>query len=255
MTDQALRVVVTGAGRGIGYETVRSFARQGAFVSLSDIDGEAAEQAAAQINAELAEERVWAYTVDVADAEAVSQMMDDFSSHVGPITTVIANAGVTVYKPFLETDVDLFDRILGINVRGTYFTAQAGAKRMIANQIPGRIVLLSSVTGQRAFHNFSLYSTTKAAIAMMAQSLALELGEYGINVNAISPGAILTERTHLDEPDYGPSWAAVIPKGRVGHVEDIANTAIWLASDASSHVTGQNIAVDGGWLTYGHVPQ
>ncbi|MAU08653.1 MAG: short-chain dehydrogenase/reductase SDR [Anaerolineaceae bacterium] len=254
MSEQALRVIVTGAGRGIGHEIVRAFVRQGAFVSLSDIDGAAAEQAADQINAELSEDRVRAYEVDVADVEAVDQMMDDFSGHVGPITTVIANAGVTVYKPFLETDVDLFDRIVGINVRGTYFTAQAGAKRMVENQVPGRIVLLSSVTGQRAFRDFSLYSTTKAAVAMMAQAMALELGEFGINVNAISPGAILTERTRREEPEYGPSWAEVIPKGRVGHVEDIANTALWLASDASSHVTGQNIAVDGGWLTYGRIP-
>ena len=254
MTDQPLRVVVTGAARGIGFGIVRAFAHRGADVALSDIDGPASEQATAQINAEIGAERVRPYTVDIADSKSVSQMMDDFVARVGPLTTVIANAGVTVYKPFLETDVSTFDRILAVNLRGTYFTAQAGARHMVANGTAGRILLLSSVVGQRAFRNFSLYSLTKAGIAILAQSLALELGAYGISVNAISPGAILTERTQAEDPRYAENWASVIPKGRVGTVDDVANTALWLAEEAASHITGQNIVVDGGWLTYGHVP-
>ncbi|MDZ4763016.1 MAG: SDR family oxidoreductase [Chloroflexota bacterium] len=247
-------VVVTGAGTGIGYGIARAFAHEGAQVALNDIRADLATDAAARINAEIGTERVFPYPADMGDTPAAVEMVESFAAHVGRLDALIANAGITHYIDFLECTPAIFDRLVGVNLRGTYFTAQAAAKRMIADQIAGRIVLISSVTGLRAIKNFSVYSMTKAGIQMLSASLALELGGYGITVNTISPGAILTERTLRDDPHYAENWAGVNLNGRIGMPEDIAATALFLCSPESLHITGQNIVVDGGWATRSPIP-
>lgn len=140
-------------------------------------------------------------------------------------------------------------------MRGSYFLAQAAAKKMIANHMAGRILLMSSVVGLRAFLNFSVYSMTKAAIQMMAKSLALELGQYGITVNSISPGATLTERTQREDPHYAENWADVTISNRVGTVDDIVAATLFLASSEASQITGQNLLIDGGWSLRSPLPE
>ncbi len=125
---------------------------------------------------------------------------------------------------------------------------------MIQARIPGRIILMSSVTGLQAHLNLGCYGITKAGICMMARAIALEVGKYGITVNAISPGATLTERTLQDDPRYEENWASVTPTGRVGSVEDVVAAALYLASPAASHVTGQTLVVDGGWTLQSPLP-
>jgi 3-oxoacyl-[acyl-carrier protein] reductase len=253
-TDKQHRVIVTGAGRGIGFGIAEQFARQGANVALSDIDAKLAQDAANQINETVGAERVLAYTVDVSDVAAIRQMTHAFTEQGGPPTVIVANAGVTYYKELLNCTPEDVDKLMGINLRGTFFTAQIGAQAMIDHNVQGSIILLSSVVGMRAFRNFSIYSMTKAGIAMLAKSLAMELGEHGIRANAISPGAILTERTQAEDPNYAENWASVNMTGRVGRVEDIANMAVFLSSPEAKHITGQNMVIDGGWTTYGNVP-
>jgi 3-oxoacyl-[acyl-carrier protein] reductase len=139
-------------------------------------------------------------------------------------------------------------------MRGSYFTAQAGALSMIEHKHAGRIILMSSVTGVQAHINLSAYGMTKAALRLMAKTLALELGSYQITVNAIGAGATITERTLADDPNYEKNWNSVAPNGRTGYVDDIANTVLFLASAEARHITGDTIMVDGGWTIYSPVP-
>ncbi|HUS17528.1 MAG TPA: SDR family NAD(P)-dependent oxidoreductase [Chloroflexia bacterium] len=247
-------VLVTGAGVGIGFEVARRFALGGAPVALNDLDPALAERAAAAINAEAGAERVRAYGLDVADVAAVRAMVAEADERLGGLRVLVANAGLTNYGGFLDYTPEAFDRLTSVNLRGSYFTAQAAAKAMIARGTRGRILLMSSVTGQRAFMNLSAYGITKAALRHMAATLALELGPHGLTVNALGPGAIMTERTLADDPHLEESWAGVTPTGRVGYVADVAAAALFLASPEAGHISGQTLMVDGGWTLASPIP-
>jgi len=252
---QDKNVIVSGAGQGIGYGLCRGFAIEGANVVLNDIDADLARQAAAKINDEAGDERVAPFVADMADPDACISLVKFCSDRLGAPHIVVANAGITHYVPFLQCTPDVFDTIVAVNLRGSYFLAQAAARMMVDNRIAGRILLMSSVVGLRAFPNFSVYGMTKAALQMLARSLALELGAHGITVNAISPGATLTERTQEDDPNYAENWATVNISGRVGTVEDVVAAALFLASDAAGQITGHNLVVDGGWSLRSPLPE
>lgn len=247
-------VLVTGAGVGIGYALCQAFAREGAFVALNDVNATLCQTAARQINDVVGSELVAPYAGDVADVATVREICQNFFAQAGRLDIVIANAGITNYGEFLSCTPEDFDRLTSVNLRGSFFTAQAGARLMIEARIPGRIILMSSVTGIQAHLNLGGYGITKAGIRMMAKTCGLELARYGITVNAISPGATLTERTLLDDPAYEQNWAGVTPTGRVGHVEDIVAAALYLASPEARHVTGQTLVIDGGWTTQSPLP-
>jgi 3-oxoacyl-[acyl-carrier protein] reductase len=247
-------VLVTGAGVGIGYEICREFALEGAVVALNDINASLAAKAAAAINQEVGRQAVYAYGCDVADVAGVRAMFADFVSKIGRLDIAVANAGLTNFGEFLTYTPEAFDRLTSVNLRGSYFTAQAAARIMIEKQISGRILLMSSVTGGQAFLNLGAYGVTKAGIRHMAKVLALELGKYNITVNAISPGLIITERTVQDDPNAEANWAEVTPIGRAGHVEDTAAAALFLASPEARHISGQTLEVDGGWTTISPIP-
>jgi NAD(P)-dependent dehydrogenase (short-subunit alcohol dehydrogenase family) len=239
---------------GIGFEICRQFAAEGATIALNDIDGGLAEQSAGAINAEIGRDAVRAYACDVADVEALRVMFADFVARAGRLDVTVANAGLTNFGEFLSYTPEAFDRLTSVNLRGSYFTAQAAARIMIAQQIAGSIVLMSSVTGGQAFLNLGAYGVTKAGIRHMAKVLCLELGPYNITVNAISPGLIITERTVQDDPNAEANWAEVTPTGRTGQVQDVAAAALFLASPEARHISGQTIEVDGGWTTQSPIP-
>jgi 3-oxoacyl-[acyl-carrier protein] reductase len=247
-------VLVTGAGTGIGYALCRAFASAGATVALNDIDPALCQRAAQQMNAPLEVERVYPYACDVADVEAVRLMFQRFVEAAGRLDIVVANAGITNYGEFLTYTPEAFDRLMGVNLRGSFFTAQHAARIMIERHIPGRIILMSSVTGIQAHVNLAGYGITKAGIRMMAKTIALEVGKYGITANAICPGAVLTERTLQDDPHYERNWASVTPTGHVGYVEDIVAAALYLASPEARHVNGHTLVVDGGWSVQSPLP-
>lgn len=247
-------VIVTGAGTGIGYALCQAFARSGATVALNDIDPLLCQRAAQQINEIVGAERVLPYAYDVADVEAVRTQFQRFVGIAGKLDIAIANAGITNYGEFLTATPEDVERLMAVNLRGSFFTAQTAARLMIAAHVPGRIILMSSVTGIQAHLNLGGYGITKAGIRMMAKNIALEVGKYGITANAISPGAILTERTLQDDPYYEQHWASVTPVGRVGYVEDIVAAALYLASPEARHVTGQTLVVDGGWTIQSPLP-
>ncbi len=249
-------VFVTGAGVGIGFGLCQAFAEAGAVVALNDVDADLAETAAAKINTAVAETRIFPYVFDVADVPAAQAAVFDFADRNGRLDIVIANAGVTQFGRFLDYKAEDFDLVTGVNLRGTFFTTQAAAKKMIElGTKDGRLLLTASVTGTRAFKSLGTYGMTKAGIMHLARTLAVELGEYGLTINAICPGAIVTERNLAYDPNYAQTWAEVTPDGRVGQVQDIVNTALFLTSVEAGHITGQTIVVDGGWNLSSPIPE
>jgi 3-oxoacyl-[acyl-carrier protein] reductase len=140
-----------------------------------------------------------------------------------------------------------------VNLAGSFFLAQAAARRMKAQQTGGRILFMSSVTGHQAHKNLTAYGMTKAALEMLAKTLVIELSEYKITVNALAPGATLTERT-VHDASYESTWSRITPTGRPATTDDIAHAALFLVSPQAGHITGQSLIIDGGWTSVSPSP-
>ena len=244
--------IVTGAGNGIGFEIARQLYRSGASVILNDIDASLADSAVSVIDPGM--ERCIAVSGDCATHEVMDALVDTAVERFGQLDFVVCNAGLTMFCDFMTFTQKDFYRLLEVNLQGTFFMAQKAAHRFILQGKGGKLVFMSSVTGHSAHPNLSAYGMTKAAIEMMAKNLAIELAPHRINVNAIAPGATLTERNLRDDPSYKEHWEKLIPAGRVGTPEDIANTALFLLSEESRHINGQSIIVDGGWTSTSPTP-
>jgi|SRR5680860_359607 len=246
--------IVTGAGEGIGYSICELLTMAGANVVLNDIDKELADKAAKILDEKNAGNCL-CFVGDAGNVPTINKMVDFTLEKFGQVDFVVPNAGITLFGNFLEFTPESFQKVMQLNLQGAFFLAQRAAKVMIAQGNGGRMVMMSSQVGIRAYHQLSAYGMTKAALRMFAQNLAYELGQFDINVNAIAPGATLTERTAEEQPDYEGIWGKLNPNGRVGKPEDIAKTCLFLLSDEASHINGQTIPVDGGWTTAGKYPE
>ncbi|OUW17115.1 MAG: short-chain dehydrogenase [Opitutales bacterium TMED158] len=244
--------IVTGAGIGIGFEIARSLAMGGAAVVLNDLDTDVADAAARAIADEGGE--CMACPGDASDPEFIESMVEECVSSYGSIDIAIANAGITTYGSFLDYTVEKFQKLVSLNLQGSFFLAQSSAVRMKQTGFGGRVLLMSSVTGHQSHPYLIPYGMTKAALRMLAKGLVGEVSQYGITVNAISPGAVLTERTTGDDPGFESSWGEATPIGRPASTQDIANAALFLVSDKARHITGQTLLVDGGWTCISPVP-
>ncbi len=244
--------IVTGAGQGIGFEICKKLAAQGASIILNDIDKELAENAAAGIR-EITQGNCIALAGDSSDLAFIHQLVTTAVTKFGRLDTAIANAGITLFGDFLSYPPESFNRVMEVNLGGSFFLAQAAANQMKSQEKGGTILFMSSVTGHQAHKNLAAYSMSKAALEMLAKNLVIELSEYRINVNTIAPGATLTERT-LDDPGYAATWSKLTPMGRPASVEDIAETALFLVSSKAKHITGQTVIIDGGWTSVSPSP-
>lgn len=248
--------LITGAGQGIGFAIARALVRQGANVLLNDYDEALAQTAVLALQHEghsSMSGRCEACPGDASDVQFIQHMVDTAVDRFGSVDVAIANAGITVFGDIFTTTPDAFQKIVDVNLRGSFFLAQTAARQMRTQGHGGSVLFMSSVVGHQAHPGLPVYSLTKAGLEMLAKQLVIDFSPLGITVNAIAPGATLTERT-LDDPTYVPIWSRITPMGRPATVEDIANAALFLVSPASRHITGQSLVVDGGWTSVGVPP-
>ena len=241
--DQA--AIVTGAGEGIGFEIARQLAMRGADVLLNDIDAKLATAAAQKISG--AGGNCLGVGGDVGDVEIVRGLVDRAVTEFSRLTMAIANAGLSLWDDFFDFKPQDFQRVLNVNLGGSFFLAQAAARQMRVQQTGGRIIFMSSVAGNQSIATSTVYAMTKKGLEMLARSLVSELSPHAITVNVIAPGATVTPRTVKAVPDYEPIWSQVIPTGRPAYPHDIANAALFFLAPQAAQITGQTLIVDGGW--------
>lgn len=244
--------VVTGAGVGIGYEIARQLALHGARVLLNDVSESAAQAAADQIRAEGGE--CVASVGDVADVGYVRGLVSEAVQRFGRVDAAVCNAGLTLWGDFFAYEPDAFDRVMAVNLRGSFFLTQAAARQMREQGEGGRVLLMASVAGIQSIEYLSAYAMSKAALQMLARNLVAELSPHGITVNCVAPGATVTPRNLADDPHYERSWGGVVPLGAVAYPQDIAHAALFLLHPRSAHINGQTITVDGGWTAISPTP-
>lgn len=240
------RTIVTGAAKGMGRRMARHFAEAGAEVSLVDVDASNLEVTGDELRS--AGHRAHTFVRDLSSLENVRTLRDEIHAELGRIDILVNNAGVLIRKPFTSFDEAEYDRIMDVNVKGTFFTAQLAAERML-EQDGGSIINISSVSGILGAAETVAYCASKGAIRLMTYALADELGPE-IRVNAIHPGAVETMQAKVDSEVIGSAESQDrlnrIPAGRFGVAGDIADAALYLASDRASYVTGASLVVDGG---------
>jgi NAD(P)-dependent dehydrogenase (short-subunit alcohol dehydrogenase family) len=246
--------LVTGAGSGIGKAAALALAQAGASVVVMSRTAEEIEATARQI--EQAGGKALAATADTTDDQAMKELVSKAVSKFGRLDIVVANAGINgVWAPIEELKPDEWDKTININLKGTYLTIHHAVPELVKAGA-GSIIIVSSINGTRTFSTpgASAYSATKAAQVAMAQQLALELGERKIRVNAVCPGAIesdIDENTDERNEDIGvpvefPEGDIPLTGGKPGKAKDVADVIVFLASDASRHVTGTPVWIDGG---------
>lgn len=244
--------IVTGAGQGIGFEICRQLAAAGATVILNDIDEALADEAAAKIRAENG--KCIACPGDSSNRGFINKMIGLAVSTSGQLDIAIANSGITLFGDFLTYPEESLNKVLSVNIAGTFLLAQAAVNQMKNQGHGGSLLFTSSVTGHQAHKDLAAYGMTKAAIEMLAKNLVLEISPYKISVNTIAPGATLTERT-LDDPNYMSVWSRITPMGRPAYTTDIASAALFLVSEQARHITGQSLIIDGGWTVISPSPE
>ena len=240
--------IVTGGGGGIGGAIAKRFAAEGAKVAIADIDGEAAQARAAEVAAQKGD--AMPIVADVTNKKSVEQMIQATKERWDRIDILANVAGGALIKPVIEVTEAEWDHIIDMNLKSTFLCSQAALPTMI-KQHYGKIVSISSIYGFTGNATRASYATAKAGVVVFTKSLALEVVSHGVNVNAIAPGRILTDRVRSHYTDA--EWAervAQIPMKRAGQPEEIASAALFLVADENNYITGQTIHVNGAWLNY-----
>lgn len=240
--------LITGASSGIGKAIATSFASEGAHVAVNYRPGGSTDAQAAQAEADGFPTSSIGVGADVSNREAVQAMFDEVIAQFGRIDIVVNNAGIEIKKPFLEATDEEWNKVLGINLFGSFVVSQIAARQMVKQGDGGKLIYISSVHEDIPFPEYTAYCASKGAIRMMMRNLAMELAPHKINVNNIAPGAIATpiNQAVLQDPEARKNAISEIPWGRFGRPEEVANVAVFLASAESEYVTGSTYYVDGG---------
>ena len=249
MTLQGKIAIVTGAGSGIGQAIAIRLAAEGAAVAIDYIgDPAGANQTLATIEA--AGGKAITVQADVASQADIQRLVDTTQQQLGLANILVNNAGVERNAPFLEATEKDYDLVLGINLKGPFFLSQAFARKLRDAKLPGTIINISSVHEDVAFPNFASYCAAKGGLRMLMRNLAVELAPLGITINNIAPGAIITpiNKSLLEDKPKLEALLKLIPLGRLGTVDDVANLAAFLASPAAAYITGSTYTIDGGLM-------
>ena len=235
-------VLVTGAGRGMGRSIADRLSQEGARVAVTDVDKDSALATAGALDGAAG------FRLDITDAGEVAARVDEIVTTLGPIDALVNNAGWDRLAPFLDTDEDLWERLIDINLRGPIRMTKAVLPQMVERQ-RGRIVNISSDAGRVGSTGEAVYSACKAGIIGFGKTVAREVARYGITVNAICPGP--TDTALLEEVADGnekviESLRRAIPMRRIGLPEDIASAVAFIVSDDAAFITGQTLSVSGG---------
>lgn len=240
--------LVTGASSGIGAGVAARFAAEGARVAVNYRPNSPKDRDAAQAAVATFATKSIAVEADVSKRDQVESMVARIVSELGRVDICVNNAGIEIKRDFLETTDDEWNRVLGVNLYGSFVVSQACAREMVKQGNGGRLIFMSSVHEDITFPGYTSYCASKGAIRMLMRNLCIELAPHGITANNIAPGAIATPINQgvLDDPVAYKNAVSEIPLGRFGSPADVAAVAVFLASDEAAYVTGSTYYVDGG---------
>lgn len=237
--------IITGGARGIGKEICSYFLSEGAVVCIFDLNKTDALNTLDQFEEKYGKEKAAFFNIDVTSVESVENGIEEIIKKYGRIDILVNNAGITSDNLILRMDIAEWKKVIDINLTGTFICSKYALRYMV-KQKSGRIINMSSVIGIRGNAGQSNYSASKAGVIGLTKSMAREFASRNINVNAIAPGYIETEMTKKIDEKYKEKIIAMIPNGKLGTVDDVAKTAVFLASDDSAYITGAVINIDGG---------
>jgi 3-oxoacyl-[acyl-carrier protein] reductase len=233
--------IVTGAGQGIGHQIAQQLMAEGHMVVINDINPSLLSGPYTKAG-------------DVSSIEFIQELVSYAQSLPGELAGCVCNAGMTTFGSFWDYSPELMKSLLDLNIQGTFFLIQEVSKAIRSAGNPGSIVVTSSVTGHQAHPDLAAYGMTKAALNQLVQNLVTDLSPVQIRINAVSPGATMTERTEKDM-NYLQEWSRLTPLGKPADVQDISEAVCFFLSDKAKHITGQTLIVDGGWTSISPPPK
>jgi len=238
-------VLITGGTGSMGSEFARAFSSCGADVVTADINPQGSEDIIKQC--ETFGAKAYFVKVDLLNIHSIQDMVAESIEKLGKIDILCNHAGFNIRKPAVEFSEEEWNKLVGVNLKAAFFVAITVGKHMIERR-SGRVINTASVSAARGHKNLSIYAATKGGISQLTKVLAHEWAEFGINVNAIAPGYVVTKQTenYVKDPEVFKSLTSRIPLGRLGLPSDIASVVLFLASDGASYITGQTVFVEGG---------